>query len=256
MSPNRLWDSPGRPVLIDAPQCWPSRTAAGASPKSSGALPHRLRRRTVRKADGTGRARPTEACRLMPAHAARRSPIRSARNRRLLRQPPGHSPRAGHPRPLDRGHPFGTACAARRVPIPERLAVLTGRGVHAFAGALPELREPATGLGDVSATRRRPAATSAMPVTAVAVWSGSCRTTLTSVCGTTPGSARPTSTSRPSISLSFRRSSTPSAGTCASCSVTAGSDLRRGAERPHDLRAHLGRRTSAGRDVPLLGLGS
>lgn len=165
MSPNRLWDSPGRPVLIDAPQCWPSRTAAGASPKSSGALPHRLRRRTVRKADGTGRARPTEACRLMPAHAARRSPIRSARNRRLLRQPPGHSPRAGHPRPLDRGHPFGTACAARRVPIPERLAVLTGRGVHAFAGALPELREPATGLGDVSATRRRPAATSAMPVT-------------------------------------------------------------------------------------------
>lgn len=32
--------------------------------------------------------------------------------------------------------------AARRVPIPERLAALTGRGVHALAGALPELRDP------------------------------------------------------------------------------------------------------------------
>ncbi|AZM56282.1 hypothetical protein DMA15_29870 [Streptomyces sp. WAC 01529] len=32
--------------------------------------------------------------------------------------------------------------ASRRVPIPEQLAALTGRNVHALAGALPELRDP------------------------------------------------------------------------------------------------------------------
>ncbi|MGW7095485.1 hypothetical protein [Streptomyces sp. NPDC054874] len=33
--------------------------------------------------------------------------------------------------------------AGRRVVVPERLAALTGRTVHALAGAMPELRDPA-----------------------------------------------------------------------------------------------------------------
>jgi len=33
--------------------------------------------------------------------------------------------------------------AARRIAVPERLAALTGRSIHALAGAMPELREPA-----------------------------------------------------------------------------------------------------------------
>ncbi|MEV0847868.1 hypothetical protein AB0J21_18690 [Streptomyces sp. NPDC049954] len=32
--------------------------------------------------------------------------------------------------------------AGRRVVVPERLAALTGRSVHALAGAMPELRDP------------------------------------------------------------------------------------------------------------------
>ncbi|WP_282704105.1 hypothetical protein [Streptomyces sp. CC219B] len=41
----------------------------------------------------------------------------------------------------------------RRVVVPERLASLTGRNVHALAGALPELRDPQPDWADTDARR-------------------------------------------------------------------------------------------------------
>ncbi len=62
--------------------------------------------------------------------------------------------------------------------------------------------------------------------------------TPTSACGTAPGSARPTSTTPPSISPGSRTSSTRSGATC-SAALRLGRHRRRGADRPHALRAHV-----------------
>lgn len=76
----------------------------------------------------------------------------------------------------------------RRAVVPERLAALTGRSVHALAGAMPELRDPQPDWRMFRHTPR-PAATAATPGTPEEWYSAYCPTTATSACATAPGSA-------------------------------------------------------------------